>query len=207
MNIEKIYNLLELTGSIDEKYILQSSSCVKVKIRKYVMNSLQGCLIIACMYFGFISLINLFTEPASTIDNEVIIYGLGTPDEFIVADPNDHYFHKAYPTIYVNGNYYEWRRGVVRGVRDIIVAPKDTPPGLRTSPEEFLNCFEYYGEIIHYTGDYQCPKEDRELVSWFDVEGAIYLNPQDDSTIYLYMELPWMEYAVVAFDKIEKPTE
>ena len=96
---------------------------------------------------------------------------------------------EIYPTILIDGNYYEWKRG-----RAILMDYAGRP--LPLSGET-----EYYGEIIHTDNDY--PTMDKELVCTFNVTGSVYINPKEKSSIYLVISTDWMTDTVVVFDLIE----
>ena len=89
---------------------------------------------------------------------------------------------EIYPTIMVQGQLYEWRKGAAI---------------CNELPDDCV----YYGEIIHVEGEK--PNNDREFVSVFLVSGQIYAMPQNDTVIYLCLTTDWMENTVVAFDIVE----
>jgi hypothetical protein len=90
---------------------------------------------------------------------------------------------EIYPTIMVEGNLYEWRKGAA------------------ISSELPDDCV-YYGELIHVEGE--TPNNNNEFVSEFSVSGQIYTVPQTDTVVYLCLTTDWLENTVVVFDLVEQ---
>ena len=67
-------------------------------------------------------------------------------------------------------------------------------------PNEFLKDMVLYGEIIKGRGNH--PEQDRELVCVFDASGKIYLDPNDENVVYLWITTDWLEDGVIAFDRV-----
>ena len=88
-----------------------------------------------------------------------------------------------YPTVMVEGQLYEWRKG-----RAICV----------TVPEDLV----YYGEVTYVYGN--TPTKDCEFRSVFMVSGQIYTVPGDDELVYLRLTTDltpdWLNDTVVIFD-------
>jgi hypothetical protein len=90
---------------------------------------------------------------------------------------------EIYPTIMVEGNLYEWRKGAA------------------ISSELPDDCV-YYGELIHVEGE--TPNNNNEFVSVFSVSGQIYTVSQTDTVVYLCLTTDWLENTVVVFDLVER---
>lgn len=88
---------------------------------------------------------------------------------------------EIYPTIMVEGELYEWRRG-------------------RAILEELPSNLTYYASIEYISEE--TPIENNQLVAAFDVTGDIYTMVDDISCVYLIVSTDWMDEAVVAFDKV-----
>ncbi len=99
-----------------------------------------------------------------------------TPPNSISTLPG---WDKIYPTVMVQGEFYEWRKGAAI---------------CSELPDDCV----YYGEVIHVDGE--TPGGDREFVSLFPVNGQIYTVPQTDAVVYLCITTPWMENTIVVFD-------
>ena len=95
---------------------------------------------------------------------------------------------EIYPTIMVDGQLYEWRKGTA-------------------ICNELPSDCVYYGELTHVEG--KVPSNDREFVSVFTVSGQIYIVPENDSCVYLCLTTEWLTETVVVFDlvTIETPTD
>ncbi|MBR7089854.1 MAG: hypothetical protein IKI46_05110, partial [Lachnospiraceae bacterium] len=100
---------------------------------------------------------------------------------------------EIYPTILVDGDCYQWRRG--RAVMN-----EDVVNHANYDPEIFLKDMVLYGEIIKESGDH--PEHDRGLVCVFDASGTVYLDPYDENVVYLWLTTDWFEDGVIAFDKV-----
>lgn len=84
------------------------------------------------------------------------------------------YFYEIYPTVMVDGEFYEW---------DSIC---------RKLPEDCV----FYGEINHTTKN--VPLNNCEFVSVFSAEGEIYTTP-DEACVYLKLTTYWLNDTVVKF--------
>ena len=93
---------------------------------------------------------------------------------------------EIYPTVMVNGECYEWRRGVAL---------------LQADEETFINSRDYYGDITKVEG--KSPENDCEIVCVFDAAGTIYTDPKNKDVIYLKLTTDWLDDKVVIFDKIK----
>lgn len=180
-------------------------------MKKYIIYTVVLVGIVTCIILTIklMYLMKLTSEQNMDItaasDSQSMFY-IGDNGDWLVKNPNNNSITYAYPTLYVNGNYYEWRRANMEGKKAILVLANSASYGsMPSNPNSVLDDCVYYGSIIHYSGDYQCPIEDREMVSWFDVHGDIYIDSSNDETVYLYIETEFWEYAVIAFDKIDKP--
>jgi hypothetical protein len=89
---------------------------------------------------------------------------------------------EIYPTVMVEGRFYEWRRGAA--------ICSELPEG----------CV-YYGELVHIEGE--TPNDNKEFVSVFSASGQIYTVPQTDNVVYLCLTTDWLENTVVAFDLVD----
>ncbi|MCR5740376.1 MAG: hypothetical protein K6G43_11230 [Lachnospiraceae bacterium] len=189
---------------IDDKYIQEAIDYTYIKNRR--ISYVRGCILVAS-FFVTIIILSIQNRFVSTTITEPIMANDGcSEEEILILNPKDPSKTYAYPTVLVNGEYYEFRRTRVNGVGPLLVVPNGIPKELwPDDPNVVLEGLDYYGEIIHYSGEYQYPKEDCEIVCWFDIQGQIYTDPNNKDTVYLYIETPWIEYAVAAFDKIEKP--
>ena len=103
-----------------------------------------------------------------------------------------------YPTVLVGGECYQWRRGLA-------VMNEDVVNNSTSDPNEFLKNMVFYGEIIKGSSDH--PEQDRELACVFDVSGSIYLDPNDENVVYLWLTTDWLEDGVIAFDKVNSSDE
>lgn len=88
---------------------------------------------------------------------------------------------EIYPTVMVDGEFYEWRKG--RAIQD-----------------KLPDSSNYEANIEH--SNENIPTEDYEFVSTFDVTGEIYTIPDDNSCVYLLISTDWMQESVVVFDKV-----
>ena len=105
---------------------------------------------------------------------------------------------EIYPTILVDGEFYQWRMG--RAVMN-----EDVVNHADYDPEIFLKDMVLYGEIIKESGDH--PEHDRGLVCVFDASGTVYLDPYDENVVYLWLTTDWFEDGVIAFDKVNSSDE
>jgi hypothetical protein len=90
---------------------------------------------------------------------------------------------EIYPTIMVEGNLYEWRKGAAI---------------CSELPDDCV----YYGELIHVEGE--TPNNNNEFVSVFSVSGQIYTVPETDTVVYLCLTTDWLENTVVVFDLVQQ---
>jgi len=88
---------------------------------------------------------------------------------------------EIYPTVMVDGQLYEWRKGVA-------------------ICNELPNDSVYYGELTHVEGE--TPTNDCEFVSVFSVSGQIYTISENDEYVYLCLTTDWLNETFVVFDKI-----
>ena len=88
---------------------------------------------------------------------------------------------EIYPTVMVDGQLYEWRKGAAICDR----LPSDSM---------------YYGEITHADGE--IPTKDCELVSVFSVSGQIYTVSKNSENVYLCLTTDWMTDTIVVFDLV-----
>ena len=93
---------------------------------------------------------------------------------------------EIYPTIMVDGDLYEWRKG-----RAIV----------ETDEEAFINSMDYYGDIIKV--DKRTPENNCEIVCVFDVAGAIYTDSNDKDVVYLKLNTEWLDDKTVIFDRVK----
>ena len=160
MKNEELY---EVIGEIDEKYIKDAHSTVKMK--SYLVwikrGAVAACL---CLAIGLAILIKMNKQNADDVAGTL----MGASE--------------IYPTVMVNGNLYEWRRG--RAICSDV--PSDSI---------------YYGDIIHVGG--QIPAKDCEFVSAFTVSGQIYTISGKSDCVYLRLSTDWMNDKIVVFDIIE----
>ena len=89
---------------------------------------------------------------------------------------------EIYPTVMVQGQLYEWRKGAA--------ICKELPN----------NCV-YYDEVTHVEG--QTPASDSEFVSVFSVSGQIYTVPENGDCVYLCLTTDWLNETIVVFDLVE----
>ena len=88
---------------------------------------------------------------------------------------------EVYPTVMVDGELYEWRKG-----RAICV----------TVPEDLV----YYGQVTHVVEKH--PKNNCEFASVFNLSGDIYICPSD-GCVYICVTTDWMEDTFVVFDPVK----
>ena len=88
---------------------------------------------------------------------------------------------EIYPTVMVNGQLYEWRKG-------------------EAMCNELPNDSTYYGEITHIDGE--SPTKDCEFVSIFLVSGQIYTVSENGDYVYLCLTTDWLNETVVVFDLV-----
>lgn len=89
---------------------------------------------------------------------------------------------EIYPTVMVEGQLYEWRRGAA-------------------ICSELPNNCVYYGDLNHVEG--QTPTNNYEFVSVFSVSGQIYTVLESSDCVYLCLTTEWMDNTVVAFDLVQ----
>lgn len=126
------------------------------------------------------------------------LFGCAAAQDEVVFGPTLPGVDEIYPTVLVDGEIYQWRMG--RAVMNEDVEGHST-----YDPQEFLQDMECYGEIIKGSGDH--PEQDRELVCVFDASGSIYLDPNDEKVIYLWLTTDWFEDGVIAFDRVDSSEE
>lgn len=88
---------------------------------------------------------------------------------------------EIYPTVMVNGELYEWRKG--RAIQD-----------------KLPDSSNYEADIEH--SNEKVPVGNYEFISTFDVTGEIYTVPDDNSCVYLLISTDWFQEGVVAFDRV-----
>ena len=88
---------------------------------------------------------------------------------------------EIYPTVMVNGQLYEWRKGVA-------------------ICDELPNDSVYYGEVTHI--DEETPTKDCEFVSAFSVSGQIYTVLENENCVYLCLSTDWLNETIVVFDLV-----
>ena len=88
---------------------------------------------------------------------------------------------EIYPTVMVDGQLYEWRRG-------------------RAICEDYPDNSVYYGELIHADGEQ--PTKDCEFASTFSVTGQIYTVAGNEESVYLSLTTDWLNEAIVVFDLV-----
>ena len=88
---------------------------------------------------------------------------------------------EVYPTVMVNGQLYEWRKGVA--ICDEI-------------PEDCL----YYGKLIYV--EKNSPENDCEFSSTFSASGDIYTMSDSDS-VYVCISTEWLNNTFVIFDAVK----
>lgn len=114
-----------------------------------------------------------------------LVIGLAMPAALKILKPKDDSAGtligaaEIYPTVMVNGQLYEWRKGAA----------------IRA---ELPNNSAYYGEVTHVEG--KTPTNDCEFVSVFSVSGQIYTISESDECVYLCLTTDWMNETVVVFD-------
>lgn len=108
----------------------------------------------------------------------LFLTGCGTDSES--GNPTLPGADEIYPTVMVEGNLYEWRRG--RAVLD-----------------NLPDSAEYVADIEHSSE--KVPTKNYELVSTFDAEGEIYAD-SDDSSVYLLISTDWIQEKVIIFDRV-----
>ncbi len=88
----------------------------------------------------------------------------------------------AQASIMVHGEIYEWEKMYNQKINIEI-------------PEEWLK----YGDIVRVNGEE--PQNDCEFVSDFEASGEIYINPENDTEIYLLLNTGWFSKRFVVFKK------
>ena len=126
------------------------------------------------------------------------LFGCSKKQDEVVFGPTLPGADEIYPTILVDGECYQWRRG--RAVMN-----EDAANHTDYDPNDFLKDMVLYGEIIKGDGDH--PELDRELVCAFDASGFIYLDPNDENVVYLWLATDWFEDSVIAFDRVNTSEE
>jgi hypothetical protein len=156
--------LYELLGDIDAGHIQQAHAApARAKGPAWVKwGAMAACLCL--VIFGVTMWNKVQTQP----DNST--------STLLGAD-------EIYPTIMVEGNLYEWRKGAAI---------------CSELPDDRV----YYGELIHVEGE--TPNHNNEFVSVFSVSGQIYTVPQTDTVVYLCLTTDWLENTVVAFDFVKQ---
>ncbi len=164
MKKEKLY---EAIGEIDENYINDAHLTVKKKSHLVWMKwgAMASCL--------------------------CLVVGLAIPTILNTLNPNEGAAGtlmgdtEIYPTVMVDGQLYEWRKGAA-------------------ICNELPNDSMYYGEITHVDGE--SPTKDCEFVSVFSVSGQIYTVSENGDYVYLCLTTDWLNETVVVFDLMENDT-
>ena len=166
--------MLNLIGMIDEKYIEESFriNVRKVWIHRYILVACAALLFFSLSFLG------------------IHRFGIKSADVSEIATGGNSLIGKdgSYPTIKTEFGYYEWHFGKA-------IIARSEGEALKV-----LDNLEFYGEFTHSTEKY--PTKDNELCCWFDVKGYIYIDPDDQSVIYLYLSTDWMNDVVVTFDRL-----
>lgn len=152
----------EAMSEIDNKYVDEAISYKKKdkKTSWLKWGAMAACL---CLVIGLAipTILNHNNEGAGTLIGDTEIY----------------------PTVMVNGQLYEWRKGA---------AICDGLP----------NDCVYYGELTHIDG--KTPIKDCEFVSVFSVSGQIYTISENNDCVYLCLTTDWLNETVVVFDLVIK---
>ena len=152
----------EVLGDIDEKHILEARAGHKTKKPVW----LKWGAMVACLCLVVVGVVTWHDTQLNPDHAGNTLMG---------AD-------EIYPTVMVQGNLYEWRRGAA--ICDEL-------------PKECV----YYGEITHVEG--QTPIKDCEFVSVFSVSGQIYTISENGACVYLCLTTDWMDDTIVIFDLVE----
>lgn len=120
-----------------------------------------------------------------------LVVGLTIPTILNTVNPNEGSAGtlmgdtEIYPTIMVDGQLYEWRKGAA-------------------ICNELPNDSVYYGELTHVEGE--TPRNDCEFVSVFSVSGQIYTISENDKCVYLCLTTDWLNETFVVFDLVADST-
>lgn len=173
--------LLDYVGSIDAMLIDEAYDGLKK--RKQYAQSRNVCLLVAVVFALILLPVCKYCFSRVALESQ--------EDSGCNTLPGA---SEIYPTIQVDGEFYQWRMG--RAVMNFDAYAQTT-----YDPELFLKDMNYYGEIIK--GNEDSPKQDRELACVFDASGSIYLDPDDEEVVYLWLTTDWFEDGVIAFDRVE----
>lgn len=159
-------HILSVLGQVNEDYIEQAGATIgksrkiqKLKWGKWAVMAACLCLVVV----GVMTWQNANTQ---------VEYGMGT----LMGDT------EIYPTVMVNGQLYEWRKGAAI---------------CNSLPNDCV----YYGDLTHIEGE--TPTYDSEFVSAFSVSGQIYTIPQNDDCVYLCLTTDWLNETIVVFDLVK----
>lgn len=156
----KSHELLDVIGEAQDSYLLDAKAPKKKSTPVWVKwTAMAACIAIVIAFPMVWNLFNHSGGSTGTLPGDI----------------------KIYPTVMVDGQLYEWRKG--NAIYNQL--PSD--------------CV-YYGEISHVKGD--TPLNDCEFVSTFSVSGQIYTCQESDKNIYLCLTTDWLNEVVVAFDLI-----
>ncbi len=158
-------DLFLAVGGVDEQRIAAAGMAVKAKRTAPIWmkwGALAACL---CLAVGLTVL---------TVSNALAPNG--GAEGTLLGDT------EIYPTVMVNGQLYEWRRGAA-------------------ICSELPNGSMYYGEIAHADG--ARPANDCAFVSVFSVSGQIYTVSGNGDSVYLRVTTDWLNETVVAFDLVK----
>ena len=159
----KANELLDVIGDTDDNMIVEAKELRKRKKNAWAKwGAMAACLCIVII--GAMVWSKVKTPP----DNSGSTTLLG-------AD-------KIYPTVMVQGQLYEWRKGAAI---------------CNELPDECV----YYGDLVHV--EEETPNNDGEFASVFSVSGQIYTTPQSDTVVYLCLTTDWLDNTVVVFDIVE----
>lgn len=152
---------------------------MKKSLRQFVADNIHSLIFLVVLLFILI---------VGLIVRSVIRSHMKDPTKEIYSELGE-----INPTVLVNGEYYEWRKGNAILTRQFADEEPDW---------EKEKGMIYYGKIKRTRSD--LPKKDREFASSFKATGKIYLDPKFDDIIYLKVNTEWLEDKFVIFDKISE---
>ena len=131
---------------------------MKKSLRQFVADNIHSLIFLAVLLFILI---------VGLIVRSVIRSHMKDPTKEIYSELGE-----INPTVLVNGEYYEWRKGNAILTRQFADEEPDW---------EKEKGMIYYGKIKRTRSD--LPKKDREFASSFKATGKIYLDPKFDDII------------------------
>ncbi len=141
---------------------------------------------------------DIYIDPKSDANIYVLIKTDWVDQEFVVFSKAENSSSDAIETSMVQGQWDIAPKVMVHG--DIYGWDGMYAANIYQHMEIVIpESWKYYGDVIRVNGS--IPKGDCEFVSNFSATGEIYIDPYDDSTVYILLTTPWLENKYVEFKK------